>query len=158
LNTKVKFEEVYGGTASWKEQVKDRKSNLQVGDDRVLRLGVDYENEGYLVVGNTKNHEGPDLLLFSIPDGKLRKVIECTNFAKPEYHIGDAKLSRYINSLCYFKGIKGIELELVVSYKENLSGTQREELEDYDIKVTVIGSQDPPFHRDEDSEGWIENE
>jgi hypothetical protein len=124
------------------EQIRDIIKSIHIGEIRVIRLCLEYEESGFLVVGNTKNHEGVDILVISLPDGRIRKAIECTNFARPDEHIPNPRLQRYINYLCYFQGIKDIELEIVVSFKENINARQLEELKEHKIQVKVVGHQD----------------
>jgi hypothetical protein len=83
-----------------------------------------------------------DLIIVTVPDGRIRKVIEVTNYARPDEKIDDVRFERYVNSLTYFEDIEGIELELVVSYLDNLTSTQIKELQRCNIHVNVMGKQD----------------
>ena len=136
-----------------KEQIRDNRRALKVGNARVLKLATEYERLGYMVLPNLGKHEGADLLVISLPDGRIRKAIEVTNFERPDEYIANPRLDRYINDLVFFKAIEGIELELVVSYLENLSEKQLTLLKEYGIKVKVAGEQDLP---EEDIVGWVE--
>ena len=157
------YKNVRGKKPIVKEYIRDRRSSLLIGDDRVLRLARDYENKGFLVFANSKNHEGPDLIVISVPEGRVVKVIESTNYERPEEYIAAKTFSRYIDSLCYFKGIEDVELELVVSFFENVSNAQYLELQEHDIKLVIENHQDGPFEgrialesSDGDIECWIE--
>ncbi len=137
------------------EQIRDQIKSIRIGEIRVIHQALEYEKQGYLTVGNTKNHEGVDLLIVSIPDGRISKAIECTNFARPDEHIPNPRMLRYINYLCYFQSIKDIELEIVVSFKENINARQLEELKSHHIQVKVIGYQDLDYDEPE-IKGWEE--
>jgi hypothetical protein len=54
------------------------------------------------------------------------------------------RFERYVITLTAFECIEGIELELVVSYIENLTITQLNELKRNNIRVHVEGAQDLP--------------
>ena len=84
----------------------------------------------------------------SLPDGRIKKVIEVTNYKRPEEYMVEDRLERYIGTLTYFEEIEGIELELVVSFLENLTAKQLIELRNNHIHVRLEGSQDLP--------GWEE--
>jgi hypothetical protein len=122
----------------------DKQHALKIGDARVQKIAASYRKLGYFVITNPSNHEGADIIIIALPDGRVRKVIECTNYKKPEYYIGPDRLDRYIKTLTAFKGIEGVELELVVSFMENLSFNQYNELKTNGINVKVEGPQDLP--------------
>jgi hypothetical protein len=138
---------------------KDTQANIMTGAIRVIRLRMKYEDLGYKVISNIRSHEGPDLIAIHLPDGRIWKVIEATNWNK-KGHLSDARLLRLIDSLVYFKGIQGIQLEVVFSYLENLSAKQKEEFESNGIRVTILGSQDLDYNlvkdyfEEEDVNGW----
>lgn len=137
------------------EQIRDNIRSIHIGEIRVIRLSLEYQESGFLVVGNTANHEGVDLLVISLPDGRIRKAIECTNYGRPDEHIPNPRLLRYINYLCYFQSIKDIELEIVVSFKENINARQLEQLKEHKIQVKVVGHQDLDYVEPE-IKGWEE--
>jgi hypothetical protein len=60
-----------------------------------------------------------------------------------------------MNCGCYFQSIKDIELEIVVSFKENINARQLEELKSHHIQVKVIGYQDLDYDEPE-IKGWEE--
>jgi hypothetical protein len=107
---------------------------------------------GYLVITNIGNHEGPDIIIVSLPDGRIKKVIEVTNYNNPKQIISWDNFNRYLGTLGYFESIRGIELELVVSYLSNLNAEQLLECEKLRIRVNAVGEQDQPA----DDEGIID--
>lgn len=138
-----------GLTLEKPEEIVDNRKSIAIGRVRVLNLARRYQDLGYLVIGNWDTHEGVDLIIISLPNGKIWKVIESTNFKEPYEKIADNRLLRYINSLDYFDGIEGIQKELIVSYLDNLTAAQLEELKQHRITVTAVGSQDK-------QKAWVE--
>ena len=127
------------------ERIKDKQHNIKVGAIRVIRLTLQYEALGYLVCPIIKSHEGVDMIVISLPDGRIRKVIEVTNWNEKWVMPWD-KLRRYITVLTHFQSIEGVEMELVVSYEYNISPQQREELKRSHIRLNVMGKQDLDFN------------
>jgi hypothetical protein len=111
------------------------------GNKRVFRLKAEYEKLGWKVVINPSNHEGPDLILISNPEGKIVKVIESTNYARTS-NVHKDNFKRYVETLDYFDFIIDIEKILVISFRENLSPSQWRICIDHHIKVEVLGFQD----------------
>lgn len=144
-----------------KEKFKDTQENIKIGAIRVIRFRKKYEDSGCKVISNVRSHEGPDLVIIHLPDGVIFKIIEVTNWDRSS-HLADARLLRFIDSLVYFKGIEGIQLEVIFSYPENLTLKQKEEFESHGIKVTIVGKQDLDFNllnedfEEEELEGWVE--
>jgi len=132
--------------------IKDNWQSLKTGNIRLFRLKRIYEELGYLVISRASNHEGVDLVVIALPDGRIKKAIEVTNYARKDEYIDNNRFVRYLDSLCYFENIEGIELELVVSFAENINLKQYEELKKYNIKVTEVGHQDT--EEEENVEGW----
>jgi hypothetical protein len=128
---------------------------LKLGDARVQKIAAYYKDQGYLTITNPANHIGPDIIVISLPDGIIRKVIEVTNYVKPQIYVNNERLKRYIDSLLYFRNIANVELELVVSYKDNLSPEQHQHLEQIGIRVKVVGEQDQP-QEEVNAVGWID--
>jgi len=137
------------------ECILDKQWALKVGDARVQKIADCYTEKDYLTIINPRNHVGPDVIVISIPDGVIRKVMEVTNYGKAEYYVSNERLKRYIDSLTYFRKIKDAELELVISFKENLSSEQYQQLENKGINVRVVGAQDQPA--EEEPVGWIDS-
>jgi hypothetical protein len=123
---------------------KDNPWSVEVGRARVLKIADRYRDLGYLVITNDANHSGADLIIISLPDGRIKKAIEVTNYKRKNEYMDDSRIQRYIDSLTYFEDIDGVELELVVSFLENLTAKQLTELKKNDIHVHVEGSQDLP--------------
>jgi len=126
------------------ECILDKQWALKIGNARVQKIADYYTEKGYLTIINPSNHVGPDIIIVSLPDGIVTKVIEVTNYGKAEYYVSNEKLKRYIDSLLYFRGIKNVELELIISYEKNLSLKQCQELKNNRITVKVFGKQDLP--------------
>ena len=126
------------------ECILDNQRALEIGDFRVQKIATDYMSQGYLTIINPSNHVGPDIIIVSLPDGIVTKVIEVTNYGKAEYYVGNERFKRYVNSLLYFRRIKNVELELIISYEKNLSLKQYRELQNNGITVRVLGKQDLP--------------
>jgi hypothetical protein len=126
------------------EVIHDNLWSVKIGEARVSKLANQYRTLGYFVIENSKNHEGVDLIIISTPNGKITKVIEVTNYKKPEYFLDNTRFNRYVDTLISFSVIDGIELELVVSFKENLSYNQVMALRRNNINVHVEGPQDLP--------------
>lgn len=134
------------------ENIHDKEWAVSIGKFRVHKLANQYRDLGYFVIENGENHAGVDLIIISSPDGKIKKVIEVTNYREPNFFISSERFERYINSLTYFEEIEGIELELVVSFLENLTVSQLKELKRNNINVHVEGEQDIP--QDKPIIGW----
>jgi hypothetical protein len=128
-------------------EFKDNKWSVEVGRARVLKIANRYRDLGYLVITNDANHSGADLIIISLPEGRIKKVIEVTNYKRPNEYMDDNRVERYIGSLTNFEDIDGIELELVVSFLENLTAKQLIELKKNSIQVHVEGSQDLPENK-----------
>jgi hypothetical protein len=126
------------------ENIHDNLWSVKVGEARVNKLANQYRELGYFVIENSANHEGVDLIIISTPEGRIKKVIEVTNYKKPQYFVDAKRFDRYVITLTAFECIEGIELELVVSYLENLSVTQLKELKRNNINIHVEGAQDLP--------------
>jgi hypothetical protein len=124
------------------EQIKDNRTSLAIGAVRVLRLAEEYEKLGYLVLTNPETHSGVDLVIISLPDGRIQKVIECTNWKDGHWKMDSDRFERYVASLTYFEVIDGIELELVLTSLDNLTAKQADELKKNHIHVTVRPVQD----------------
>jgi hypothetical protein len=118
------------------------RRSLAIGNIRLRKLALKYQELGYKVLMNPSTSPDVDLIIITVPDGRIRKVIEVTNYARPDEKIDDVRFERYVNSLTYFEDIEGIELELVVSYLDNLTSTQIKELQRCNIHVNVMGKQD----------------
>ncbi|MGB9856400.1 MAG: hypothetical protein ACPLKS_07695 [Caldisericum exile] len=135
------------------------RKKLKIGDIRTLRIAEEYEKMGYKVLVRLGNNPGVDITVISIPDGKIRKVIECTNYGNRSNYICEEDFERYIETLTWYEDIQGIEMELVVSYLSNLNAEQLRECERNNIRIRVIGHQDLPRKEDEEQiEGWREDE
>ncbi len=119
-----------------------RKQLYAIGNRRVHRLAEEYRKLGLLVVTNPTNHEGPDLILISSPDGRIVKVMESTNYARPEEYVCSETFKRYLDGLNYFDSILGIEKVIVVSFRTNLLRTQWQKCRENGITVEVVGRQD----------------
>jgi hypothetical protein len=132
------------------EKVWDQEWAVKVGKVRVMKIKEQYEKLGYIVIANAENHEGADLIIVSVPSGRIRKAIEVTNYRDPNFHMSNERVGRYIKTLKQFDKIEGIELELVVSFLNNLSASQLVEVEKASIHVIVAGEQDL---LDEDQDG-----
>ncbi|MEM3666685.1 MAG: hypothetical protein QW222_06365, partial [Candidatus Bathyarchaeia archaeon] len=52
---------------------------LEIGNIRVRKLALKYEELGYKVLMNASTSPNVDLIIVSCPDGRIRKVIEVTN-------------------------------------------------------------------------------
>jgi hypothetical protein len=126
------------------EYILDNQRALRVGDARVQKIASLYRQLGYLVWINPSNHQGVDLIIISTRDGRIKKVIEITNYSKKEYYVGNERFKRYMDSLTFYKDIEGIEMQLFISYRENLSMNQYQILKKYGIIVNVVGKQDLP--------------
>jgi hypothetical protein len=126
------------------ESIHDKSWAVEIGKARVLKLANQYRDLGYFVIENGDNHAGVDLIIISTPEGRIKKVIEVTNYREPKFFMSSERFERYINSLTYFECIDGIELELVVSYIDNLTTNQVLELKRNHINIRVEGSQDLP--------------
>jgi len=124
------------------EQIKDNRTSLAIGAVRVLRLAEEYEKLGYLVLTNPETHSGVDLVIISLPDGRIHKVIEVTNWKDGHWKMDSDRFDRYVASLTYFEIIDGIELEMVVTSLDNLTAKQADELKKNHIHVTVRPVQD----------------
>lgn len=130
---------------------------LELGNVRVRKLAMKYMDLGYKVIMASRNEPGVDLMVISTPEGKIRKVIECTNYNRPDEKISQDTFERYIDNLTFFEEIEGIEMELVVSYIDNLTPTQIKELKRCNIRITVMGKQDLLDDGSNKSiQGWIE--
>lgn len=130
---------------------------LELGNVRVRKLAMKYMDLGYKVIMASRNEPGVDLIVISTPEGKIRKVIECTNYNRPDEKISQDTFERYIDNLTFFEEIEGIEMELVVSYIDNLTPTQIKELKRCNIRITVMGKQDLLDDGSNKSiQGWIE--
>ena len=130
------------------QEQKENQRSIRIGAERVLKLAVEYEKLGYLVVSNPATHSGVDLMIISAPDGKIRKVIEVTNYKNGQWQMDSQRFDRYIASLIYFDTIDGIEKELVVTSLDNLTASQLVELKKSGIHVTVRPIQDLPSEED----------
>ena len=137
-----------------KNKFSDTIRNLRIGSARVTKIARMYEELGYKVILNTGNHEGPDIIIVSSADGRIRKIIEVTNYNNPKQIISWDNFNRYLGTLGYWESIRSIELELIVSYISNLSGDQLQECNRLGIIVNAVGPQDQP--EDENKEGWID--
>lgn len=131
---------------------KDNPWSVEVGRTRVLKIANRYRDLGYMVVTNDANHSGADLIIISIPDGRIKKVIEVTNYKRKNEYMDDPRVQRYIDSLTFFNDIEGVELEFVVSYIENLTAKQYREMKRNNIHVHEEGEQDLP--QDKPIVGW----
>lgn len=136
------------------EQIKDQPWAVSIGAIRTRKIARQYQELGYLVISNPENHEGADVIIISLPDGRIRKVIECSNFREKKFHMDNDRVDRYIANLTYFEGIEGVELELIVTYMDNLSAGQLLDLKNH-IKVTALGYQDT---EEKTEQGWIDKE
>ena len=142
--------EIKGVTAEQPTIVWNRRTIAQ-GKVKVNKIAEQYRKSGYMVLVNPTTGAGVDLIIVSLPNGKIVKAIEVTNYSKARYHINPKKFRRYVKELSFFKAIKDIQLELVVSYKENLDAGQHEELKKNAIKVVIS-----PYVPIDEIEGWIE--
>ncbi len=129
------------------ESIHDKSWAVEIGKARVQKLGNQYRELGYFVIENGDNHAGVDLIIISTPEGRIKKVIEVTNYRKPTFFMSSERFDRYISSLTYFECIEGIELELVVSFIDNLTTNKVSELKRNHITIRVEGSQDLPEKR-----------
>lgn len=127
-------------------------SHIDIGKVRVLKIANEYKKQGYLVIANPDNHAGADLIIISLPDGHIRKVIEVTNWKRPNEFFKKDRLDTTVDHLTYFADIEGVELELVVSYIENLNHEQQQELKRCNVKVSLVGAQDQP--EEKEVKGW----
>lgn len=120
----------------------DRAYLWQVGNRRLNRVTREYEDLGCFVVQNLTQESGVDLMIFSRSDGKLQKVIECTNYGKSWEYIKNDRMERYITSLNAFDLLPNVVKELYVSYQTNASKVQMERLVKNNIKLVIVGCQD----------------
>jgi hypothetical protein len=119
----------------------------KIADRRVNRIKEEYEQMGYKVWANYKNHEGVDIIIISNPQGRVVKVIESTNYAERTREgklevIPRDKLERYYGSLNYWDGIEGLEKEIVVSYRTNMPSSWYDKFRTVKITVVIKGYQD----------------
>ena len=115
---------------------------VKIGEKRVQRLKIEYELQGYFVITNLNFNCGVDIIIMDKTTGKVFKVIESTNYGKPQYYISPKKFKRYIDSLNKFNVLPDVTKEIVVSFKENLSKNQVKKLRKEGIRIRVIGGQD----------------
>ena len=73
---------------------KDNKRMVEIGKARVNKIANKYHDLGYLVIENDANHSGADLIIVSLPDGKIKKIIEVTNYKRPDEYIDDNRLRK----------------------------------------------------------------
>jgi hypothetical protein len=127
----MSFNKVFDKTILWR-----------IGNRRLNRVGKEYEDLGCFVVMHKEQQSGVDLMIFSRADGKLQKVIECTNYAEPREYINSGRLNRYIMELNAYDVLPSVVKELYVSYKTNISQVGMELLVKNNIKLVVVGCQD----------------
>jgi len=119
----------------------DKTELWEKGNRRLRKVAKEYREKDCFVVMREEQKSGVDLEVFSA-DGKLQKVIECTNYAHNWEYIDGLKLKRYIDTLNLYDALPDVVKELHVSYSENLSRRQKKLLAMNNIEVVVWGCQD----------------
>ena len=112
-----------------------------IGNRRSERLEKEYKALGYFVLTHPYNNTGIDMVIVCTRSGKIIEVLELTNYARKEEYIKTVKFTRYLNTLNEFN-FANIQKTIVVSYWENLSETQIIALQENNIHIRVMGSQD----------------
>lgn len=117
----------------------DGSSQLK-GEKRVLELAIQYEQWGYNTIYPRQSFTCmPDLYIVHPVYGTIVKVIESTNYSKPEYYINEKKFGRYCKNLSRYPYA---QRELVVSFLSNISKEKFLKLNKQGIILRVIGHPD----------------
>lgn len=113
-------------------------SNRDRGQKRVEALRKIYELQGYFVQTNEDFKTGVDVMAFDKQTGKIKKVVECTNYKKyygpKQVRILPDKFERYVESLNKWDALPDVEKELHVSFDSNLTEEQKKILEQNNIR------------------------
>lgn len=115
----------------------------KIGQRRVDRLRLEFEQLGYFVETRIGNNTGVDMIVVCCDREKatIIQVLEVTNYARRNEYINCKKFNRYVDTLNRWNR-GGIKRTLVVSYWENLNGKQISCLQANNIEVMVVGYQD----------------
>jgi len=116
--------------------------NLFVAQRRVDCLERQFEGRGLFVITNRNFNAGVDMIVVEKQTARIIQVCEITNYKHPWEFIKDEKFRRYIENLNSFNPLVGVRKVMYVSYAENLTVKQRDELERNNIELCVLGGQD----------------